>query len=177
MSTSLGTCRAAYRSASATTERYSPFPFAVWDYQVAGIRVIRHWFRYRTGEPTDRYPTELDAIPLGRWDDLMIKELHNLLNVLGFLVELAPTQQPWWTIFSLASASVLTSWVGSAAIPAPPGAVGPLVSEGPQGLADLPDSTGWFTPRASCPTILHGQFETLVDRRPSGRRQRSGGPG
>jgi hypothetical protein len=58
-----------------------PVPLAVWDYQVAGMRVIRRWFRYRTGEPTGRYPTELDAIPLGRWDDLMIKELLNLLNV------------------------------------------------------------------------------------------------
>jgi hypothetical protein len=96
----------------------------------------------------------------------MIKELHNLLNVLGFLVELAPTQQAVDHILRGPCVSV-DELIGSAAIPAPPGGVGPLVSEGPQGLAELPDCTGWFTPRASCPTILHGQFETLAVRRPS----------
>jgi hypothetical protein len=109
-----------------------PVPLAVWDYQVADTRVIRHWFRYRTGEPTDRYPTELDAIPLGRWDDLMIKVLLNLLNVLGFLVELALTQQAVVDHILRGPCVSVDELVGSAAIPAPPGAVGPLVSEGPQ---------------------------------------------
>jgi len=50
----------------------------------------------------------LDAIPLGRWDDLTIKELLNLLNVLASSSN-SPRSKPWWTIFSVAPASALTS--------------------------------------------------------------------
>jgi hypothetical protein len=65
--------------------------------------------------------------------DLMIKELLNLLNVLGFLVELAPTQQAVVDRILRGPCVSVDELIGSAAIPAPPGAVGPLVSEGPQG--------------------------------------------
>jgi hypothetical protein len=63
----------------------------------------------------------------------MIKELLNLLNVLGFLVELAPTQQAVVDRILRGPCVSVDELIGSAAIPAPPGAVGPLVSEGPQG--------------------------------------------
>jgi Type ISP C-terminal specificity domain len=72
--------RISYEAVSQTLQvgdgQVRPVPLAVWDYQVAGMRVVRHWFRYRTGEPTGRYPTELDAIPLGRWDDAMINRTY-----------------------------------------------------------------------------------------------------
>ena len=110
-----------------------PVPLAVWDYQVAGMRVVRHWFRYRTGEPTGRHPTELDAIPLSRWDDTMIKELLNLLNVLGFLVELAPTQQAVLNQILRGPCINIDELIASAAVPAPPGTDGPLQSDGSQG--------------------------------------------
>jgi hypothetical protein len=108
-------------------------PQAVWDYQVAGMRVVRHWFRYRTGEPTGRYPTELDAIPLGRWDDVMIKELLNLLNILGFLIEVAPKQQAVLDQICQGPRIHMDELITSAAVPAPPGTYGPPVFDGPQG--------------------------------------------
>jgi hypothetical protein len=100
---------------------------------VAGMRVVRHWFRYRTGEPTGRYPTELDAIPLGRWDDVMIKELLNLLNILGFLIEVAPKQQAVLDQICQGPRIHMDELITSAAVPAPPGTYGPPVFDGPQG--------------------------------------------
>jgi Type ISP C-terminal specificity domain/Eco57I restriction-modification methylase/N-6 DNA Methylase len=114
-----------------------PVPRAVWDYQVAGMRVVRHWFRYRTTEPTGRYPTELDAIPLRRWDDTMIKELLNLLNILGFLVELAPKQQAVLDQIRHRPRIGVDDLIASGAVPAPPGTDGPLLYEGPQGALPL----------------------------------------
>jgi Type ISP C-terminal specificity domain len=114
-----------------------PVPQAVWDYQVAGMRVVRHWFRYRTGEPTGRYPTELDAIPLGRWDDTMIKELLNLLNILGFLVELAPTQQAVLDRIRRGPRIGIDELIASAAVPASPGTDGPLLFDDSQGSLTL----------------------------------------
>jgi hypothetical protein len=114
-----------------------PVPRAVWDYQVAGMRVVRHWFRYRTTEPTGRYPTELDAIPLRRWDDTMIKELLNLLNILGFLVELAPKQQAVLDQICHRPRIGVDDLIASGAVPAPPGTDGPLLYEGPQGALPL----------------------------------------
>jgi hypothetical protein len=84
------------------------------------MRVVRHWFRYRTGEPTGRYPTELDAMPLGAWDDVMIKELLNLLNVLGLLVEFAPTQQAVLDQVCQGPCIPIDELIRSGAIPAPP---------------------------------------------------------
>jgi hypothetical protein len=114
-----------------------PVPQAVWDYQVAGMRVVRHWFRYRTGEPIGRYPTELDAISLGRWDDTMIKELLNLLNILGFLVELAPTQQAVLDQIRRGPRIGIDELITSAAVPAPPGTDGPLPFDDSQGSLTL----------------------------------------
>lgn len=114
-----------------------PVPFAVWDYQVAGMRVVRHWFRYRTGEPTGRFPTALDAIPLGRWDDAMIKELLNLLNILGILIELAPTQEAVLDQIRRGPRISVDELIASAAIPAPPGTDGPLRLDDSQGTLTL----------------------------------------
>ena len=95
------------------------------------MRVVRHWFRYRTGEPTGRYPTELDAIrrPVGRY---MIKELLNLLNILGFLVELAPTQQAVLDQIRRGPRIGIDELIASAAVPAPPGTDGPLLFDDSQ---------------------------------------------
>jgi hypothetical protein len=90
-----------------------------------------------SGEPTGRYPTELDAITLGRWDGAMIKELLNLLNVLGFLIELAPAQQAALDQILRSPRINIDELIASAAVPAPPGTAGPLQSEGPQGSLAL----------------------------------------
>jgi hypothetical protein len=114
-----------------------PVPLAVWNYQVAGMRVVRHWFRYRTAEPTGRYPTELDAMPVGAWDDVMILELLNLLNVLGILVELAPNQQAVLDWICQAPRISIDELITIGVIPAPPGWDRPLLPEDPQDALPL----------------------------------------
>jgi hypothetical protein len=123
--------RISYEAVSQTLQvgdgQVRPISLAVWEYQVAGMRVVRHWFRYRTGEPTGRYPTELDAIPLSRWDDAMIKELLNLLNILGLLVELAPKQQAVLDEICQGPRIHLYELIASGALPAPRSVAGPLL--------------------------------------------------
>jgi len=112
-------------------------PHAVWDYQVAGMRVVRHWFRYRTGEPTGRYPTELDTIQPDRWDHTTITELLDLLNVLSFLVDLAPTQRETLRQICQGPRIGTDELVTSGAIPAPIGTDSPLPADTPQSILFL----------------------------------------
>jgi len=114
-----------------------PVPLAVWNYQVAGMRVVRHWFRYRTGEPTGRYPTELDTMSVATWHDVMIVELLNLLNVLGILVELAPKQQAVLDRICQTPRITREELIISGAIPAPSGWDRPLLLENPQDTIPL----------------------------------------
>jgi Type ISP C-terminal specificity domain/N-6 DNA Methylase len=93
-----------------------PVPPAVWGYEVSGMRVIRKWFRSRTGKPTGRHPTMLDFIRPTYWTAAMNDELRDLLHVLGLLVDLEPIQRdllqrvcagPLLTVDDLLTASVL----------------------------------------------------------------------
>lgn len=73
-------------------------PAAVWDYEVSGKPVILHWFSYRKrdrGRPLlgdRRPPSPLSQIQPDHWLPEYTTELLNLLNVLGWLVELEPQQ-------------------------------------------------------------------------------------
>jgi hypothetical protein len=91
-------------------------PPAVWGYEVSGMRVIRKWFRSRTGKPTGRHPTMLDFIRPTYWTAAMNDELRDLLHVLGLLVDLEPIQRdllqrvcagPLVTVDDLLAAGVL----------------------------------------------------------------------
>jgi hypothetical protein len=70
----------------------------VWNYQVSGVPVLRHWFSYRKADRERpiigdrRPPSRLGAIQSDHWRAEYTTELLNLLNVLGRLVELEPTQ-------------------------------------------------------------------------------------
>jgi hypothetical protein len=111
-----------------------PVSRAVWDYQVTGMRVVRHWFRYRTGEPTGRHPTELDTVQPHHWDHTTITELLDLLNVLGFLVDLAPAQQETLRQICQGPRVGIDQLVASGAVPAPPGTDSPLPADTPQSI-------------------------------------------
>jgi hypothetical protein len=73
-------------------------PAAVWDYEVSGKPVILHWFSYRKRDRSRpllgdrRPPSPLSQIQPDRWLPEYTTELLNLLNVLGWLVELEPQQ-------------------------------------------------------------------------------------
>ena len=101
------------------------------------MRVVRHWLRYRTGEPTGRYRTELDAKPVGAWDDVIVIELLNLLNVLGILVELAPKQHSVLDLICQAHRLTVEELITSGAILVPSGWDSPLLAESPQGTLPL----------------------------------------
>ncbi len=76
-------------------ERVAP---QVWSYEVSGKRVLRQWFSYRRANRERpiigdrRPPSKLGDVQPDRWLAEYTTELINLLNVIGKLVELEPTQ-------------------------------------------------------------------------------------
>ena len=71
----------------------APVAPEVWNYQVSGMPVIKHWFGYRKKKPSGNRKTPLDQIVATRWTATMTTELLELLNVLGRCVELEPRQE------------------------------------------------------------------------------------
>ena len=73
-------------------------PPAVWCYEVSGKRVLLHWFSYRKRDRTRpiigdrRPPSPLGNIQPDQWLATYTTELINVLNVLGWLVEIEPQQ-------------------------------------------------------------------------------------
>ena len=73
-------------------------PPAVWRYEVSGKRVLVHWFSYRKRDRTRpiigdrRPPSPLGNIQPDHWLAAYTTELINVLNVLGWLVEIEPQQ-------------------------------------------------------------------------------------
>jgi hypothetical protein len=71
---------------------------AVWRYEVSGKRVLTQWFSYpkknreRPIIGDRRPPSKLGDIQSNHWLAEYTTELLNVLNVLGYLVELEPTQ-------------------------------------------------------------------------------------
>lgn len=71
---------------------------AVWEYEVSGKEVLLHWFSYRKANRERpiigdrRPPSSLGEIQPDHWLAEYTTELINVLNVLGWLVELEPIQ-------------------------------------------------------------------------------------
>ncbi len=76
-------------------------------------------------------------MPVGAWDDVMILELLNLLNVLGILVELAPKQQAVLDWICQAPRISIDELITIRAIPALPGWDRPLLPDDPQDALPL----------------------------------------
>ena len=76
-------------------ERVTP---AMWAYEVSGKHVVRQWFSYRKANRERpiigdrRPPSKLGAIQPDHWPAEYTTELLNVLNVIGRLVELEPSQ-------------------------------------------------------------------------------------
>jgi hypothetical protein len=70
----------------------APVPSAVWEYEVSGMHVVRKWFSYRKREPEGRRSSPLDDVRVTVWGSAWTTELLDLLNIIGCLVELEPTQ-------------------------------------------------------------------------------------
>ncbi len=75
-----------------------PVPPAVWHYEVSGKQVLVQWFSYRKKNRERpmigdrRPPSPLGDIQPDTWLAEYTTELLNVLNVLGLLVDLEPTQ-------------------------------------------------------------------------------------
>ena len=73
-------------------------PPAVWSYEVSGKQVLLQWFSYRKQNRERpiigdrRPPSPLGNIQPDHWLAEYTTELINVLNVLGWLVELEPAQ-------------------------------------------------------------------------------------
>lgn len=83
---------AATRELSVGVGRIAPVEPAVWDYEVSGMKVLKHWFDRRKREPDGRRSSPLDAVVNTTWDPDWTSELLETLNVLTLLVDLEPTQ-------------------------------------------------------------------------------------
>ena len=72
--------------------RIAPVELAVWEYEVSGMKVLKHWFERRAREPRGRRSSHLDTIVAKTWNPDWTTELLETLNVLTLLIDLAPTQ-------------------------------------------------------------------------------------
>lgn len=126
--------------------RISPVSAEVWNYQVSGMRVVKHWFGYRKKTPSGNRKSELDHIVATSWTSAMTTELLDLLNVLGRCVALQPRQaelldeimvSPRITVADLEDAGVLP--VPAAAAKAPK----PILTPG---LRQLTEPPAWRSP-------------------------------
>ena len=73
-------------------------PAAVWNYEVSGKQILRQWFSYRKSDRSRpimgdrRQPSKLGLIQPDHWLAEYTSDLINVLNVLGWLVELESEQ-------------------------------------------------------------------------------------
>lgn len=72
--------------------------FRVWNYEISGKQVLRQWFSYRKANRERpmigdrRTPSKLGEVQPDYWLAEYTTELINVLNVLGWLVELEQPQ-------------------------------------------------------------------------------------
>ncbi|MFG2054185.1 type ISP restriction/modification enzyme [Micromonospora sp. NPDC048930] len=75
------------------TGRIGPVDRRVWEYNVGGMKVIRHWFNYRCANQRHRRRSSpLDDVEPLQWSSDFTDELLEILAVLGGCVALEPRQ-------------------------------------------------------------------------------------
>ncbi|MFJ9747543.1 type ISP restriction/modification enzyme [Streptomyces chartreusis] len=113
--------------------RISPVPPQAWDYEVAGVKVLEHWFTTRTADPE---PGTLAAIRPPTWPQAWTSELLELITVLALLAELQPLEE------ELTAPITATDLRGAGVLPVPetarrPASVLDHHEEGPEGQFTL----------------------------------------
>ncbi|GAB3150204.1 hypothetical protein GCM10027258_47930 [Amycolatopsis stemonae] len=110
--------------------RISPVAPEVWEYNVAGMHVVKHWFGYRKKQPTRARKSPLDDMVGSTWTPTMTTELLEVLNVLGRCVALHPSQsdllediilEPLITLEDLTLANIFPAPANSTRAPNPDG--------------------------------------------------------
>jgi hypothetical protein len=104
----------------------APVSSRVWEYDVNGMRVVKHWLDYRKQKPAGKRTSRLDDIVATTWTPTMTTELLELLNVLSRCIELEPRQEhlldrvvagPLVNVTELIVAGVLPVMASARAIP------------------------------------------------------------
>lgn len=72
---------------------FGPVPEEVWNFDVGGMLVLRHWFGYRKDSPNNKKTSPLDKYHVDVWSGEWTEELIKLLSVLRRLVDLLPAQR------------------------------------------------------------------------------------
>jgi hypothetical protein len=118
--------------------RISPVSAEVWNYQVSGMRVVKHWFGYRKKNPSGNRKSELDHIVATSWTPAMTTELLDLLNVLGGCVALQPRQAELLDEIMTAPRITVADLKDAGVLPVPPAAA---KAPKPRSTPDLWQST------------------------------------
>jgi len=71
---------------------FSPVTERVWNYDVGGMKVVKHWFDYRKANPSGKKSSPLDSIHAAAWPIEWVREFNQLLTVLRRISELEPDQ-------------------------------------------------------------------------------------
>ncbi|MEW2485794.1 type ISP restriction/modification enzyme [Streptomyces sp. NPDC048411] len=72
---------------------FGPVPQEVWNFDVGGMLVLRHWFGYRKDSPNNKKTSPLDKCHVDVWPGEWTEELIKLLSMLRRLVNLLPAQR------------------------------------------------------------------------------------
>ncbi len=70
-----------------------PVEESVYDYEVSGRRVLKHWFNYRKRDPEGKKTSPLDDVHPTEWPAAFTTELLELINVISLIVELEDQQE------------------------------------------------------------------------------------
>jgi len=70
---------------------FGPVPEKVWNYDVGGMRVIKHWFDYRKAHHSGRRTSPLDDVHATEWPLDWISEFNELLTALRRITDVEAT--------------------------------------------------------------------------------------
>lgn len=71
---------------------FAPVTPRMWEYEVSGMKVIRHWFGYRKANPSGKKTSPLDDIHADHWPHEWVSEFNELLTALRRITDLEPDQ-------------------------------------------------------------------------------------
>lgn len=71
---------------------FGPVTERVWEYDVGGMSIIRHWFDYRKSKPSGKHTSPLDDVHVTTWPLDWITDFNELLTALRRVTELEEVQ-------------------------------------------------------------------------------------
>ncbi|MDQ1287605.1 MAG: hypothetical protein QG622_1170 [Actinomycetota bacterium] len=104
-----------------STGQISPVSEQIYEYDVGGMKVLRHWFDYRSRNPRHkRRSSPLDDINCRTWTPAMTNDLLTLITILGECLALEPAQSDLLEAIAAAPRITATELAASGILPVPP---------------------------------------------------------